>query len=76
MAGIRIKRGYVSATVAADLLGVSRQRVNQLLNLGRFKGAFLVDIGDGREMWCIPRTVIESRIAALASDKNPTRRKK
>jgi hypothetical protein len=61
MVGIQIERGYVSATVAAGLLGVSRQRINQLLKAGRFDGAFLMDVGDGREMWCIPRKAIHSR---------------
>lgn len=61
MVGIQIQRGYVSATVAAGLMGLSRQRINQLLKAGRFEGAFLMDIGDGREMWCIPRKSLHTR---------------
>lgn len=61
MVGIQIQRGYVSATVAAGLMGLSRQRINQLLKAGRFEGAFLMDIGDGREMWCIPRKSLHKR---------------
>lgn len=55
MIAIDIERGFVSATVAAGLMGVSRQRVHQLLKAGRIPGAFLMDCGDGREIWCVPR---------------------
>ena len=55
MINIEVERGYVSATVAAGLLGVTRQRVNQLLKAGRIPGAFLMDCGDGREIWCVPK---------------------
>lgn len=55
MTQLSVQRGYVSATVASNLLGVSRQRVNQLLTAGSLAGSFRMDIGDGREMWCIPR---------------------
>lgn len=58
---LTVVRGHVTATVAAGLLGVSRQRINQLLNTGRLDGAFLIDCGDGRELWAIPRTTIEER---------------
>jgi len=52
---LTVQRGFVSATVAASLLKVSRQRVHQLLKAGRISGAFLMDCGDGRELWCLPR---------------------
>ena len=55
MIDLLVERGYVSATVAANLLEVSRQRVNQLLKAGLLAGSFRIDIGDDREMWCIPR---------------------
>lgn len=59
MIEIDIERGFVSATVAASLMGVSRQRVHQLLKSGRIPGAFLMDCGDGREIWCIPRNKLD-----------------
>lgn len=55
MIDLLVERGYVSASVAANLLDVSRQRVNQLLKAGSLAGSFRIDIGDDREMWCIPR---------------------
>jgi hypothetical protein len=55
MLSLRLERGHVSLTVASQLMGVSRQRVHQLLKAGRIAGAFLIDCGDGREIWCIPR---------------------
>lgn len=61
MIDIRIERGYVSATVAAGLLGVTRQRMHQLLKAGRISGAFLMDCGDGRELWCVPRKQLKPR---------------
>jgi plasmid maintenance system antidote protein VapI len=57
---IRIERGHVTASVAANLLGVSRQRVNQLLKQGRITGAFLMDCGDGREVWVVPRNSLDT----------------
>jgi hypothetical protein len=53
---IRLERGYVSLTVAASLLGITRQRMHQLLKAGRINGAFLMDCGDGRERWVVPRS--------------------
>lgn len=58
MTVVHVLRGHITATVAAELMGVSRQRVHQLLTQGRVPGAFLVDCGDGREMWVIPRPAI------------------
>lgn len=55
MIEVSIERGHVTASVAANLLGVSRQRINQLLKQGRINGAFLMDCGDGRELWVVPR---------------------
>lgn len=55
MIELRIERGFVSLTVAASLLGVTRQRMHQLLKGGRIPGAFLMDCGDGQERWVVPR---------------------
>jgi hypothetical protein len=61
MIDVQIDRGHVSLTVAASLLGVSRQRVHQLLKAGRIAGAFLMDCGDGREIWCVPRNSLQAK---------------
>lgn len=58
MIDLAIQRGHISLSVASKLMGVSRQRVHQLLKAGRIAGAFLMDCGDGREIWCIPRKSI------------------
>lgn len=55
MIELHIQRGFVTASVAAQIEGVSRQAINQRLKRGRIKGAFLMDCGDGRELWCVPR---------------------
>lgn len=55
MIELRIERGFVSLTVAASLLNVTRQRMHQLLKAGRIPGAFLMDCGDGQERWVVPR---------------------
>ena len=47
--------GHVSATVAASIMGVSRQRMHQLLKAGRIQGAFLLDTGKGKTRWVVPR---------------------
>jgi arylamine N-acetyltransferase len=61
MIELRIERGYVTATVAAGLLGVTRQRMHQLLKAGRIRGAFLMDCGDGRELWVVPRKELKPK---------------
>jgi len=61
MIDLRLERGHVSMTVASQLMGVSRQRVHQLLKSGRIVGAFLMDCGDGREIWCIPRSSLKHK---------------
>lgn len=61
MIDVQIERGYVTASVAAEIVGVTRQRINQLLKANRFDGAFLMDCGDGREMWVIPRNQLQQR---------------
>jgi hypothetical protein len=61
MIDITVERGHVSATVAARLMGISRQRMHQLLTGGRIVGAFLMDVGDGRERWVVPRTELSQR---------------
>lgn len=61
MIELKVERGYVSATVAASLLRVSRQRMHQLLTAGRIPGAFLMDCGEGKERWCIPRKSLIER---------------
>lgn len=45
----------VSLTVAARLLGVTRQRVHQLLKAGKIPGASRMEVNGGRIVWCIPR---------------------
>lgn len=67
MIEITVERGYVSATVAASLLGVSRQRVHQLLKAGRIPGAFLMDCGDKGEVWCVPRNELKSKLTKRKS---------
>lgn len=61
MIELTIERGYVTASVAAKIEGVSRQAINQRLKAGRIKGAFLMDCGDGRELWCIPRKSLKPK---------------
>lgn len=61
MTELRILRGYVTATVAAQIEGVSRQAINQRLKAGRIKGAFLMDCGDGREIWVVPRKQLKPK---------------
>lgn len=61
MIELRIERGYVTASVAAQIEGVSRQAINQRLNAGRVPGAFLMDCGDGRELWVVPRKSLKPR---------------
>lgn len=63
MIELKVERGYVSATVAASLLKVSRQRMHQLLQAGRIPGAFLMDCGEGKERWCVPRKSLHKRIS-------------
>lgn len=67
MIDIRIERGHVTATVAAGLLGVTRQRMHQLLKAGRIRGAFLMDCGDGRELWVVPRKELTSQLTKRKS---------
>jgi len=75
MIEVRIERGFVSLTVAASLLGVTRQRMHQLLKAGRIPGAFLMDCGDGQERWVVPRTELSrERIRNAASAKRLARR--
>lgn len=52
---------YVSATVAASIMGVSRQRMHQLLKADRIEGAFLLDTGKGKTRWVIPRNSVTPR---------------
>ena len=58
---LTVERGHITASVAARIMGVSRQRVNQLLQQNKLDGAFLIDCGDGREVWCIPRRSVLDR---------------
>lgn len=67
MIELAVQRGWVSATVAAGLLGVSRQRVHQLLKAGRIPGAFLMDCGDKGEVWCVPRKELTSQLTKRKS---------
>ena len=59
MIRIEIVRGHVSLGVAAQMLGVTRQRMHQLLQAGRCPNAILVDHGTKRPMWAIPRSEVE-----------------
>lgn len=59
MIELQLQRGFVSMTVAAGLLGLTRQRMHQLLKAGRIPGAFLMECGDGRERWVVPRNEIQ-----------------
>jgi hypothetical protein len=61
MIELRIERGYVTASVAAKIEGCSRQAINQRLNAGRVPGAFLMDCGDGRELWVVPRNSLKDK---------------
>lgn len=63
MINVNMRRGYVSATVAAQALGVTRQRLHQLLKAGRVNGAFLMDTGGGKERWVVPRQSVEEAAA-------------
>lgn len=56
------QEGHVTATVAAEILGVSRQRVNQLLKAGRIASAFRMECNGSRTMWCIPRSELDNII--------------
>lgn len=55
-------RGYVPVVVAAEMLGVSRQRVHQLLQAGLLSG-----IKVGRQIWIIEDTV-RARLALLREE--------
>ena len=68
MIALTVERGYVSATVGAGLMGVSRQRVHQLLKAGRIAGAFLMDCGDKGEVWCIPRRSLTPQLTKRKSN--------
>jgi hypothetical protein len=61
MIELTVQRGYVTASVAAQIEGVTRQAINQRLKRGRIKGAFLMDCGDGREVWCVPRKSLKPK---------------
>jgi stage V sporulation protein SpoVS len=61
MLELEVKRGYVTASEAARIEGVSRQAINQRLKAGRVKGAFLMDCGDGREIWVVPRKQLKQK---------------
>jgi hypothetical protein len=61
MLELEVKRGYVTASEAARIEGVSRQAINQRLKAGRVKGAFLMDCGDGREIWVVPRKQLKPK---------------
>lgn len=67
MIEMAVQRGWVSATVAAGLLGVSRQRIHQLLKAGRIPGAFLMDCGDKGEVWCVPRKELTPQLTKRKS---------
>ena len=51
----KINEDYVDQATAAEILGVSRSRINKLCNTERFEGA--VKIGWS---WLIPRAAVEN----------------
>jgi hypothetical protein len=61
MLELEVKRGYVTASEAARIEGISRQAINQRLKAGRIKGAFLMDCGEGREIWVVPRKQLKPK---------------
>lgn len=72
MTQLTVSRSHVTASEAARLLNRSRQRVNQMLVEGKLQGAFLMDCGDGREVWCIPRASVHE--ACVRQPKEKVRR--
>lgn len=72
MTQLTVSRSHVTASEAARLLNRSRQRVNQMLVEGKLAGAFLMDCGDGREIWCIPRASV--REASIRQPKEKVHR--
>lgn len=48
-------QGHVSMREAARIMGVSRQRIHQLLKMERIPGAFRMECGKGRFVWVIPK---------------------
>ena len=50
-----IKRDYVNANEASQIINVNNSRIRQLCIEGRFQGAFKV--GDS---WLIPRNIVEN----------------
>lgn len=58
----RAELSHVSATVAASIMGVTRQRMHQLLTQGRIKGAFLLDTGKGKTRWVVPREELKPKV--------------
>ena len=54
-------KSHVSASEAARIMGVTRQRVHQMLKAGKIPGAVLVDFGKGRRMWVMPKGSIKPK---------------
>lgn len=76
MIDLHVERGHVTASVAAELLGVSRQRVNQLLKAGLLQGAFQMDAGDRGEIWVIPRPSVDRKVIKQVLKQRRIERKK
>jgi excisionase family DNA binding protein len=56
-----MSKDHVSMREAARLMGVSRQRMHQLLTKGRIPGAFLMECGRGRKVWVVPKGSIKPK---------------
>jgi predicted DNA-binding protein (UPF0251 family) len=50
---------YVSMREAARIMGVTRQRMQQLLKRGRVPGAFQMQAGPNRKVWVVPKGSIK-----------------
>lgn len=52
---------HVSMREASRIMGVSRQRIHQLLKAGRIPGAFKMECGKNRGVWVIPKGSIKPK---------------
>ena len=52
---------HVSMREAARIMGVTRQRMHQLLKAGKIPGAFLMDCGNNRRTWVVPKGSVKPK---------------
>ena len=52
---------HVSMREAARIMGVTRQRMHQLLKAGRIPGAFRMECGKNRTVWVIPKGSVKPK---------------